>query len=192
MKRIFRFLLLITLVFVTESGLYAQKLQIGGKIGMSQIKSVSENPRSNHSYRSSGYAGLVANYLTRNFRMGIQVELNYLRMTKRTESEFQLPITGFINLDRHSRVRLHGGTFVGVGQTMNPEQPTLTRGFDWGLTSGLDFRVPVNEHLVLVADTRASCGFPANRMSGGIGIKPFSSLGRKISLSFSLGIAFGK
>ncbi|MEZ4773982.1 MAG: hypothetical protein R3D00_12425 [Bacteroidia bacterium] len=189
MKRICRFFLMISLVFLATTGLHAQKLQVGGRIGMSQVKSVGENQDSKNGSRSSGYAGIFANYLTRNFRMGIQVELNYLGMSKKTEAEFRLPVTGFVNLDRRSRVRLHAGTFIGVGQTLlDSEWPTPARGLEWGLTSGLDVRVPVNEHLILVADTRANCVLPANGMSGGIGIKPF----RRILLSVSLGIAFGK
>ncbi|MEZ4848624.1 MAG: outer membrane beta-barrel protein [Bacteroidia bacterium] len=172
----------------------AQKLSLGGKLGSTIIKS--ENSISTQ----SSEAGIFATYTTQNFKLGLQLEVNYLKWNEKnsfaSNHEFQMPLLGVMPLDRRNRISLHAGPYLGVGSA----QPSTTmsapgRDWSWGLKSGVRFRLPVNDNISLVSDARLGCEVARSPsqpyLQEGIGSENYTlPLQRQFSFHFSIGIDF--
>ena len=199
--RIFRFIfigkLCLLLLGIIFSGIsvYAQKLSLGGKFGSTIIKS------ENNISTQSSEAGLFATYTSRKFKLGVQLEVNYLKWKENTggiNQEFQIPILGVLDIDKRKRISLHAGPYLGIGSMVRPNTNTLTtpnRDWSWGLKSGARFRLPVNENISLVTDARLGCEIGRNQSQSyfqeGIESKNYTlPLQRRLSFHFSIGIDF--
>lgn len=179
------------MIFVLAAGLMpvalGQNLQLGGKIGMTQITGEHANDAT---MRTRGYAGLFANYSSRHMRLGIQLELNYRKTARIGEDIFQVPVTGVWGLDKKNMVRLHAGPYINIGRiNRNPELNSSVYGLDWGLTSGVDVRLPVTKNLIFITDARVGCSLPSDHSQESVA-KPTLKPNRSFSFSLSIGLAF--
>ena len=171
--------------------LHAQKLSFGGKMG----SMVSKSEKAITTKASS--AGVFARYSARKFKLGLQVELNYRKnkpVIFAETSEFQLPVLGLIALDKKDRIHLQAGPYIGIGSTMSQANQDKVRNLNWGLTSGVDVRLPINKNMSLITDARLGCQLNPMMTHGyqeGIATHNYAlPLRRQFSFNLSIGIAF--
>ena len=158
------------------TGLVAQELQLGGRVGASSITASplsAEVPAA-----AGGTAGVFAAWQNRPLRLGLRVEVNYQDRRAQNEGNWQAPLLAILPLDKQRMVELHTGPYVSVKNEPQPGQPRIS----WGFSTGLQINLPLSSQWLLSTQARADHGWTA----------PEAELvpARNLSFHLTLGLAY--
>lgn len=178
--------LLLPLLLLFWYNVHSQNLSVGGKVGTiltPQNTTLSQTP----SPGQGTSAGMFAMYQSRSSRLGLQVELNFLRW-KGKSLQLQFPLLAKLGIGK--KVHVYAGPHISSEQTDSDEKVSNLNQLNWGFTTGISFNIPLSSKTILLTDARVDQSMDSGSSSEVPSPqKQIRVPAKSISFSISLGIA---
>lgn len=146
---LYRYLLGLSLLF-SPVFIFAQSLQVGGQLGGNTVLM----PADEHLQQAGSQGQVFVTYQRPKWRAGVQIGFRYTRWHDSTSVNPQasIPLQARIALDQKGLVHVFAGPYVGIGRERSSKKARQAfRKIHWGLSTGLDIRIPLSRRMVLVS-----------------------------------------